>query len=177
MRTSRPTLQRALAAGVMTSLLAAILLAQPSGPTPQPLPHDPKPISPSPIDETPPRRPQYPGLTSVAKAPKLLAIKLHADWCPDCKAMGTLFEDLGKKFDAEPILFLKLDLTDQHGRMQGEYMVSALGLGSQWKDLGEGKKTGQIVLVDPATHRIVKTIAHDAGWEAAAKMIEEAVKK
>ncbi len=130
-----------------------------------------------PIDPTPRRPPDPVTAGKAAKFPRLIALKLHADWCPSCKAMGTLFEDLGRKFDAEPVLFVRLDLTDQRGRSQAEYMVASLGIGKLWTSLGEGKTTGQIVLIDPTGKSVVQTIPHDAEWAKAEKMLADSIKK
>lgn len=154
-------MKRTLVALALLGLLAALLAAQP----------------PNPIDPTPRRPPDPTPAGKAARAPRLLALKLHADWCPTCKTMGTMFEDLGKKFDAEPVLFVKLDLTEQRCRTQGEYMIAALGLGKLWQEFGEGKQTGVIKLVDAATRKVVQSIPGDAGWEKAEKMLADALKK
>lgn len=158
------------------SLVAAIVLAQPvkqADGQPSTIPPDPNriPISPE------PRRPLELQPSRGARSAKVIAIKLHADWCPLCQGMGTLFEDLGKKFDADPVLFVRMDLTDQRGRVQGEYLAAAIGVGGLWKELGEGKKTGEVVLVEVGSKKIVGRIAGDAGWEKAEKAMGEVVKK
>jgi thiol-disulfide isomerase/thioredoxin len=113
----------------------------------------------------------------VARSAKVIAVKLHGDWCEACKKMGTLFEDLGKKFDGEPVLFSRLDLSDQRGRVQGEYLVAAMGLSKVWGELGGGEKTGEIVLIDAATKKVVDRIGADAGWEKAREAVEKAMGK
>ncbi|MCG3123752.1 MAG: hypothetical protein GIKADHBN_02173 [Phycisphaerales bacterium] len=123
-----------------------------------------------------PVRPRDGQQPKAPRAPKLAAIKLHAEWCPLCKTMGTLFEDLGRKFDAEPILFVKLDLTDQRGKLQAEYLCSVAGMTKLWTETGEGTKTGTILIVDAATKKIVEAIAHDTTWSQAEKIVTDALK-
>ncbi len=104
-----------------------------------------------PNDEKPP----------TAEAPKVIALKLHADWCGSCKAMGPVFTDLANKFDTEPVLFVTLDMTTQSQRKQAEYHAAALGIGDLWPTYG--KKTGLILLIDAQSRKVVGTLnkTHD----------------
>lgn len=147
-------------APLLAGLLAAASLSfQPAFPNPQ----GPR----RPTDEPPSQK--------TARSPKLIAFKLFADWCPSSKAMGTVFEDLAKRYDAEPVLFCTLDFSEQRGRAQAEYLVASVGLARQWTEFGEGKTTGRVLLVDPGTRKVLASIAHDAGWDHARQALDDAL--
>ncbi|HLO41747.1 MAG TPA: thioredoxin family protein [Phycisphaerales bacterium] len=113
----------------------------------------------------------------IAKGAKVIAVKLHADWCAKCKAMGSVFEDLEKKFDGDPVLFVKMDLSDTRGSSQAEYLAAAMGIAKSWGALGAGEVTGEIVLIDGGTKRIVDRIGSEAGWEKAQEQLRKAIGK
>jgi len=124
---------------------------QPSLPPKQPkLPGYPT----HPTPPTPPGKKDAP--TGEARVPKVVVLKLHADWCDACKKMGSMFEDLTAKFDEEPVLFITLDLTDSSTRSRAELMAGALGYGDLWDDLGAGKKTGQLAIIGHKGKKLIE---------------------
>jgi thiol-disulfide isomerase/thioredoxin len=124
-----------------------------------------------------PTHPTPPGkkdeAAKVARVPEVVVLKLHADWCAECKAMGTLMDDLASKFDQEPVLFITLDLTDSSTRSRAELMVGALGYRGLWDELGAGKKTGEIAVI----HHEKRTLAEMANAKPGPWMVENAVKR
>ena len=78
-------------------------------------------------------------------APKIIAVKFHADWCGACKAMGSVFTDLRNKLDGQPVLFVELDFTNATTRHQAMLLASALGISPAFK---ENPGTGFILLFD-----------------------------
>ncbi len=82
---------------------------------------------------------------SKVGAPKIIAVKFHADWCGARKAMRSVFTVLRNKLDGQPVLFVELDLTNATTRHQSILLASALGIG---RALKEKPGTGFILLFD-----------------------------
>ncbi len=91
--------------------------------------------------------------------PKIIAVKFHADWCGSCKAMGDVYEEMQAKFDQQPVLWITLDQTREHGRTQAEYLAHALNMKDIWAEYG--RKTGFILLVNAETSQVVEKLTHD----------------
>jgi hypothetical protein len=71
------------------------------------------------------------------------------------------------------VLFVKLDLTTQSSRKQAEFMIAALGLGEHWPR--HGGKTGFILLIDPATNRVVEMLTKQHDFKQMAAAIDRAI--
>ncbi|MEO1236777.1 MAG: thioredoxin domain-containing protein [Planctomycetota bacterium] len=113
-----------------------------------------------------------PGATPGAAGPELVAVKFHADWCGSCKAMGDVFGDLSAKLDAEPVLFVELDLTTSADRQQAGYLMHAMDAGAVWNE--HGAKTGFILLLDPADMSVRGKLTKEMGFKDMVKAIGEA---
>ena len=61
-----------------------------------------------------------------AGAPKIIAVKFHADWCGACKAMGPVFTELRNKLDGRLVLFVELDFTIATTRQSLKEMAAAI---------------------------------------------------
>lgn len=114
------------------------------------------------------------GGSTEGAAPKVIAVKLHADWCGHCKQMGAAFEEMQAKFDQEPVLYITLDQTRDFGRKQSQYLAHTLGLDGVWKE--HGGKTGFILLIDPNSRQVVQTLTHEQNLKQMGAALEEAVR-
>ena len=108
-------------------------------------------------------------------APRVIALKFHADWCGSCKAMGSVYEELQEKFDQQPVLWIVLDHTREYNRRQSAYLAAALSLDSVWAE--HGGKTGFILLVDAASHEVVDKLTADLTLKQMGARVTEAVGK
>ncbi len=83
--------------------------------------------------------------------PKLLVVKFHADWCGSCRALGPVLTDLTNKLDGKPVLFTKLDFTNNSEKHQSNLLASALGIE---KIVKENYGTGFLLVIDTKTKEI-----------------------
>lgn len=97
------------------------------------------------------------GVAEVAspRAPKLMVIKIHADWCPHCKSLNEPFDAARTALGQEPVLFVKFDNTNDQTKAQTELLFAALGLDGLWD--AHGSKNGYIIVVDGASREVVET--------------------
>ncbi len=110
----------------------------------------------------------------TVRAPKVLAVKFHADWCGYCKAMGPVIDDLENKFDGKPVLFVTLDVTNQTAKNQAEMHAAALGLSDLWTANGGG--TGKIYLVDARTRQPLATLTSEQSLKEMGAKLQETLK-
>ena len=89
----------------------------------------------------------------VEAYPRLLAVKLHADWCGSCKAIEPRFVALRDKHGSEPVLFTRLDLTDEKTQAQAYYLAVALELGDIWN--AHASQVGYVLLIDTRSKRVI----------------------
>lgn len=85
-------------------------------------------------------------------AVRLVAIKMHADWCNRCPMIAPIFDRIERDYGARAVLFVTLDVTDDVRRRQSEQLAEALGI--RWI-LNRELPTGIIALVDRAKQEIL----------------------
>ena len=84
--------------------------------------------------------------------PDYLVVKFHADWCGNCLAMGSSFEDLQEIFKEKNIEFVKFDLTDKGTTAKAEAKAKQIGISNI---LDDNRKTGFILIIDNLTKEIL----------------------
>ncbi len=77
--------------------------------------------------------------------PKLVAVKVHADWCARSPTVAPIFAELTEQYGNQPVLFVTLDITDEKKRRQARYLTSSLGI--DWVH-DESIESGTIMLID-----------------------------
>ena len=77
--------------------------------------------------------------------PKLVAVKVHADWCARSPTIAPIFAELSEKYGNQPVLFVTLDITDEKTRQQARYLAAALGIAWIYD---ESFESGTIKLLD-----------------------------
>jgi len=84
--------------------------------------------------------------------PDYLVVKFHADWCGNCLAMGSSFEDLQEKFKDANIEFVKFDLTDKGTTAKADAKAKQIGISNI---LNTNRRTGFILIIDNSTKEIL----------------------
>jgi len=84
--------------------------------------------------------------------PDYLVVKFHADWCGNCLAMGSSFEDLQEIFKEKNIEFVKFDLTDKGTTAKAESKAKQIGISNI---LNDNRRTGFILIIDNSTKEIL----------------------
>ncbi|MCK4412553.1 MAG: hypothetical protein KAY32_03310 [Candidatus Eisenbacteria sp.] len=84
-------------------------------------------------------------LSADLVTPRLVAVKIHADWCARTPEVAPIFDDMTTKYGNQPILFVTLDITDDTGRRQARYLTENLGISSVYDDPFE---SGMVKLID-----------------------------
>ena len=112
-----------------------------------------------------------PSRSEAARTPELVLVKFHADWCPNCRALNAPFASLTEELAEKGVLFVKLDRTDKADATQAEYHLASLGLGDHWAAFG--KRTGLVVLFDPATKRVVREFTAKDNADTIRRVINE----
>ncbi|MEM7755511.1 MAG: thioredoxin domain-containing protein [Planctomycetota bacterium] len=95
-----------------------------------------------------------------ARAPELVLVKFHADWCPRCRALDPVFDQVEVDQATSKVLFVRLDKTNKATALQAEYLSTELGLGQHWPEYG--RKTGLMVLFDAKTGKVVREFSAGA---------------
>jgi len=110
-----------------------------------------------------------------ARAPNVIVLAFHADWCAGCKVLGPkLMNDVLPALKDKPYLFVKLDQTDRNSK-QAEYMVASLGLGKLWSE--HGGKTGYALVIDAQTKQVVDTLRYTQEPTAMVSSVQNAISR
>ena len=88
---------------------------------------------------------------SDASRPAVVALLFHADWCASCKVIAPHLESARKDFAARPVLFTRVDQTDDYTKRQSAFLAAQLGATDVYR--GNAGKTGFVALLDAKTGR------------------------
>jgi thiol-disulfide isomerase/thioredoxin len=90
--------------------------------------------------------------------PRLVAVKIHADWCARTPEVAPIFDDMTAEYGNQPILFVTLDITDETGRQQARYMAANLGISSVYDDPFE---SGMVKLIDRQDEQVLAVLTSE----------------
>lgn len=107
-----------------------------------------------------------------ARSPELVLVKFHADWCPNCRRLNPVWDEVQKANAESDVLFVKLDRTDNASKLQAEYHSAELGIGQHWPAFGN--RTGLIVLFDAESGRVVREFSAADSASTITAAIEDA---
>ncbi len=102
--------------------------------------------------------------------PDYLVVKFHADWCGNCVAMGSSFEDLQEIFKEKNIEFVKFDLTDKETTARSESKARQIGISDI---LNDNRKTGFILIIDNTSKKVLYKLTKNNDTDAMEDKIRE----
>ena len=91
--------------------------------------------------------------------PHVIAMYMYADWCGACQAIKPIMEEAKPEFEGQPVLFVKMDMTNDFTAHQSKLMAARLGL-SEIFEKNEGM-TGFVLLLDANTNEVLDKITTD----------------
>ena len=108
-------------------------------------------------------------LTAPA-VPRLVAVQIHADWCPRSPEVAPIFTELLTQYGNEPVLFVTLDITDDVRREQAKLLSSNLGIPQAFDEPFE---SGMIKLIDRESHTVLAAVTgRDQAGEMAIRIAD-----
>jgi hypothetical protein len=109
--------------------------------------------------------------------PKIIAVYVYADWCPNCKILSPALEQarIHGALDQKPVLFVTLNLTDKPHIQQSILLASALGIGEFLR--AQGSATGYVAILDATTKREVTRFDRSSSAEQIETIILKALEK
>jgi thiol-disulfide isomerase/thioredoxin len=111
------------------------------------------------------------GEPSSDKELNVLAVRMYADWCGNCKALDPKIDAIKPGFRNGDILFMRLDQTEDFDTAQSEIMARLLGIGDIFTEY-KGK-TGIMLLIDSDTKKLLEVINHRMSEEEIAATLKK----
>jgi thiol:disulfide interchange protein len=96
-------------------------------------------------------------LTTVNE-PKVLAVRMYADWCGNCKILDSKVESFKEGFSDGRVVFIRLDQTEDFDTAQSELLAGLLGIKDVF--LEYKGKTGMMLLIDANSKKLLEVITH-----------------
>ena len=107
-----------------------------------------------------------------AAQPALIGVMLHADWCPNCKALDPKVKAVRAEFP--DVLFTRYDLTDEYTRRQSILFATWTGTD---KALLVNQATGYMLLLEPKSGKEVGRLSMNMSEADIRGKLTEAVAK
>lgn len=111
-------------------------------------------------DPTPQIRHEVQQLAERA-GPGLLVVKVHADWCAGCRALGDIRQTLQPQLEGVSAEYLTFDVTGSEERARQQ--ARALGIEPIFEH--NRGRVGVVLVIDPATQTVLETFAAKDGAE------------
>lgn len=107
--------------------------------------------------------------------PAVIAMYMYADWCGACQAIKPKMEEAKPEFEGQPVLFVKMNMTNDFTAHQSKLLAARLGL-SEIFEKNEGM-TGFVLLLDANTNEVIDKITTDDDTEGIIAKITNALGK
>lgn len=116
------------------------------------------------------------GLPVTRERTKLMLVEVHADWCPRCKRVTPVFEELQKDYASQKnIRFVVLDVTSKASKVEAAKKAEMLGL-AEWFTKNRSK-TSMVGVFKMPERKLVKTFANQANKQLYVDAITESLKQ
>ncbi len=89
---------------------------------------------------------------------KPVVVRIHADWCPACKATAATYDAVQKKF-ADRVTFVAFDVTDAKTAAASAERAKELGLGKIFD--ADKAATSTVAIVNPKTGVVATSLYND----------------
>lgn len=123
-----------LAAALLAGLLPLTACAQPSGPPSE--------------------------ASRPVEASKVAAVRVHADWCPNCRALDPKVEQVAASENWDGVTFVRIDYT-RRDKDAVFAEADALGIGEAIRaQFPKSVKTGLLLIIDIDSQTVVEVLTH-----------------
>jgi thiol-disulfide isomerase/thioredoxin len=90
--------------------------------------------------------------------PKVLAVRMYADWCGNCKILDPKVDSFKEDFSDGRVVFIRLDQTEDFDTAQSELLAGLIGIKDVF--LEYKGKTGMMLLIDAKTKKLLEVVTH-----------------
>lgn len=109
------------------------------------------------------------------EASQIAAVRVHADWCPNCRALDPKVEKVIASDEWDGVTFVRIDYT-RRDRTAVFAEADSLGIGEAIRaHFAGGINTGLLLLVDIDSQAVIDTMTHKETEAAIAARIRGAV--
>jgi thiol-disulfide isomerase/thioredoxin len=103
---------------------------------------------------------------------KPVVVRIHADWCPACKATQSTIDQIKARYGAK-INFVQFDMTNAKTAAISQQEADTLGLTTFFK--ATESATSRVAIIDPNTGKVYATFYNDDQIADYQKAIDSAI--
>ena len=104
---------------------------------------------------------------------RVIAVRMHADWCDTSRALEQVFQHLKNRFDGKEVLFVTMDYTNNTTKHQSELLAGALGIDEA---IGQNVTTGQFLLLNFRSKNIFARLTANISFANMVKVVADKLK-
>ena len=108
------------------------------------------------------------------EASRIAAVRVHADWCPNCRALDPKVEEVSASDSWDGVTFVRIDYTSRDKDAVFNE-AEALGLRPAIEGyFADGIKTGMLLLIDIESQTVLDVMTHKESAEDIAERLRDA---